>query len=278
MGPGGACVCVCVSVCACVCVRVPGARAPAADSARQPRPSSALASLGRALRWLCLFNLPPKPNPVLLTRAPQAEAGSLPRPGNAADAAKLFSAAEALNAKAAEANRVTLDAAAKALLQKFASGAPPLPALPDPLGAHPGKADLWQGPGAPLQRGRRLLGALSPPPALGRECLPPHTPPLSSPPASPGSSGELNPMAAMFGGMVGQEVVKAASGKFTPLHQARHGAQCRLARQAAPIHTAGLIAFTPRVPPLTCKPWAPHASLQIALRSPSPLPCAVVLL
>lgn len=29
----------------------------------------------------------------------------------------------------------------------------------------------------------------------------------------------INPMAAMFGGMVGQEVVKAVSGKFHPLHQ-----------------------------------------------------------
>eukprot|EP00882_Tetradesmus_deserticola_P032692 GHRQ01037231.1.p1 GENE.GHRQ01037231.1~~GHRQ01037231.1.p1 ORF type:complete len:171 (-),score=14.90 GHRQ01037231.1:207-719(-) len=34
-----------------------------------------------------------------------------------------------------------------------------------------------------------------------------------------GSSGELNPMAATFGGFVGQEVVKALSGKFSPLHQ-----------------------------------------------------------
>lgn len=34
-----------------------------------------------------------------------------------------------------------------------------------------------------------------------------------------GSSGELNPMAAMFGGFVGQEVVKALSGKFHPLFQ-----------------------------------------------------------
>lgn len=34
-----------------------------------------------------------------------------------------------------------------------------------------------------------------------------------------GATGELNPMAAMFGGFVGQEVVKAVSGKFTPLHQ-----------------------------------------------------------
>ena len=29
----------------------------------------------------------------------------------------------------------------------------------------------------------------------------------------------INPMAAMFGGMVGQEVVKAVSGKFHPLMQ-----------------------------------------------------------
>lgn len=34
-----------------------------------------------------------------------------------------------------------------------------------------------------------------------------------------GAAGELNPMAAMFGGVVGQEVVKAASGKFHPLFQ-----------------------------------------------------------
>lgn len=32
-------------------------------------------------------------------------------------------------------------------------------------------------------------------------------------------SGELSPMAAMFGGIVGQELVKACSGKFHPLHQ-----------------------------------------------------------
>ena len=32
-----------------------------------------------------------------------------------------------------------------------------------------------------------------------------------------GASADLNPMAAMFGGVVGQEVVKAASGKFHPL-------------------------------------------------------------
>lgn len=36
---------------------------------------------------------------------------------------------------------------------------------------------------------------------------------------SHGARAELNPMAAMFGGIVGQEVVKACSGKFHPLHQ-----------------------------------------------------------
>ncbi|GAA0147391.1 ubiquitin-protein ligase [Lithospermum erythrorhizon] len=34
-----------------------------------------------------------------------------------------------------------------------------------------------------------------------------------------GARAVLNPMAAMFGGIVGQEVVKACSGKFHPLHQ-----------------------------------------------------------
>jgi ubiquitin-activating enzyme E1 len=34
-----------------------------------------------------------------------------------------------------------------------------------------------------------------------------------------GASAELSPMAAMFGGVVGQEVVKACTGKFQPLHQ-----------------------------------------------------------
>lgn len=33
------------------------------------------------------------------------------------------------------------------------------------------------------------------------------------------ASAELSPLAAVFGGVVGQEVVKAASGKFHPLHQ-----------------------------------------------------------
>lgn len=32
-------------------------------------------------------------------------------------------------------------------------------------------------------------------------------------------SAELNPMATMFGGIVGQEAVKAISGKFTPVTQ-----------------------------------------------------------
>lgn len=34
-----------------------------------------------------------------------------------------------------------------------------------------------------------------------------------------GCSAEINPMCAMFGGIVGQEVVKAISGKFTPISQ-----------------------------------------------------------
>lgn len=36
---------------------------------------------------------------------------------------------------------------------------------------------------------------------------------------SHGASAELSPMAAMFGGIVGQEIIKAATGKFHPLHQ-----------------------------------------------------------
>lgn len=33
------------------------------------------------------------------------------------------------------------------------------------------------------------------------------------------ASGQISPIAAMFGGVVGQEVMKAASGKFHPLFQ-----------------------------------------------------------
>ena len=33
------------------------------------------------------------------------------------------------------------------------------------------------------------------------------------------AAGQISPMAAMFGGIVGQEVMKAASGKFHPLFQ-----------------------------------------------------------
>ncbi|KAI8466875.1 MAG: hypothetical protein J3K34DRAFT_432282 [Monoraphidium minutum] len=85
----------------------------------------------------------------------QAEAGSLPRPGNAADGSKLLELAAALNDAAPEGAKLEIDDAAAAVLRKLASGA----------------------------------------------------------------SGELNPISAMFGGFVGQEVVKAVSGKFTPLHQ-----------------------------------------------------------
>ena len=38
-----------------------------------------------------------------------------------------------------------------------------------------------------------------------------------------GARAALSPMAALLGGLVGQEVVKAASGKFHPLFQARRG-------------------------------------------------------
>jgi ubiquitin-activating enzyme E1 len=37
-----------------------------------------------------------------------------------------------------------------------------------------------------------------------------------------GSRGSLNPMAALFGGVVGQEVIKACSGKYMPLNQWLH--------------------------------------------------------
>jgi ubiquitin-activating enzyme E1 len=33
------------------------------------------------------------------------------------------------------------------------------------------------------------------------------------------ATGDVSPMAAVFGGIVGQEVLKAASGKFHPIHQ-----------------------------------------------------------
>ena len=42
------------------------------------------------------------------------------------------------------------------------------------------------------------------------------------------SSAEINPMCAMFGGVVGQEVVKAISGKFTPISQWLYFDRCEL--------------------------------------------------
>jgi ubiquitin-activating enzyme E1 len=33
------------------------------------------------------------------------------------------------------------------------------------------------------------------------------------------SDGDINPMAAVFGGIVGQEIMKASSAKFTPINQ-----------------------------------------------------------
>lgn len=37
-----------------------------------------------------------------------------------------------------------------------------------------------------------------------------------------GAAGNINPVAAIFGGVVGQEVIKACSGKYTPLQQWLH--------------------------------------------------------
>ncbi len=34
-----------------------------------------------------------------------------------------------------------------------------------------------------------------------------------------GSRSVLNPMACVFGGLIGQEAVKAATNKYTPIHQ-----------------------------------------------------------
>lgn len=53
----------------------------------------------------------------------QAEVGSLPRPGNAADGDKFLELVEAANAKAPQDARADIDDAAKSLLRKFASGA-----------------------------------------------------------------------------------------------------------------------------------------------------------
>ena len=41
-----------------------------------------------------------------------------------------------------------------------------------------------------------------------------------------GCRGQLNPMAAIFGGVVGQEVIKACSGKYTPIGQWLHLESC----------------------------------------------------
>lgn len=41
-----------------------------------------------------------------------------------------------------------------------------------------------------------------------------------------GARATLNPMAAIFGGIVGQEVVKACSGKFHPLFQVKYFSSC----------------------------------------------------
>ena len=71
-----------------------------------------------------------------------------------------------------------------------------------------------------------------------------------------GASADLNPMAAMFGGVVGQEVVKAASGKFHPLFQWLYFD----AVEALPLLdklTAEECA--PQVRPVLCVPHRTHA-------------------
>jgi len=52
------------------------------------------------------------------------------------------------------------------------------------------------------------------------------------------ASGELAPMTAALGGIVGQEVVKAASGKFHPIHQFFYFDATEALPEAAPAHVA----------------------------------------
>lgn len=58
-----------------------------------------------------------------------------------------------------------------------------------------------------------------------------------------GSAAELSPMCALFGGLVGQEVIKAATGKFHPLHQWFHFDSCEsLPPSASGLGDAGDVA------------------------------------
>lgn len=57
-----------------------------------------------------------------------------------------------------------------------------------------------------------------------------------------GSRGEIAPLCAFFGGVVGQEVMKAASGKFHPLQQWLYfdaEEERALASAHSPLSTAG---------------------------------------
>ncbi|XRB18925.1 ubiquitin-activating enzyme E1 [Pseudoscourfieldia marina] len=53
-------------------------------------------------------------------------------------------------------------------------------------------------------------------------------------------AGEINPMAALFGGFVGQEVVKACSSKFTPLNQFFYFDSC----ESLPLDGDGMLALS----------------------------------
>lgn len=163
-------------------------------------------------------------------RAPCAQAahgGRLPEPGNEAEAAQVLAHAKAIN-----------DAAADKV-----GGWWWLAGWLAPRGALLGLVQLAlgrQGAGAPVLHARQQAAACAPhlAPAPARHT---HTHTLTHtdrpPPPPPQVELDegvlrwlaltaracLNPMAAMFGGVVGQEVVKAASGKFHPLFQVRDG-------------------------------------------------------
>lgn len=85
--------------------------------------------LSKGSRLLCPRSPPQFPSPHLhlppdssrLCDA-QAEAGSLPRPGNAQDGDKLLELVAALNDKAPQQSKLDIDDAAKAVTRKLASG------------------------------------------------------------------------------------------------------------------------------------------------------------
>lgn len=185
------------------------------------------------------FQHRPRPTTKQQTNQPnQAETGALPRPGNAADAAKLVELATDIAGRAPQEWRPEITDAAKAVLTKLASGE----GVRDEGGGCGGE-DVGEDEG----RGERMRGETGGSEGgggKGRCCAssrgwggrrrvltnppqPPERHQQSNPPPIPsttkkGATGELSPMAALFGGFVGQEAVKAASGKFTPLRQWFH--------------------------------------------------------